>query len=99
MTDQNDQSGGRVAEFLKEWGFDVSTFESRIKESLGGAKEKMGATAPAAAELKVGLERAWHEIEEAFKRARQTVRHEAPETPEAPTENDQPSTPEPPSPS
>ncbi|HEX9982226.1 MAG TPA: hypothetical protein VGF69_03095 [Thermoanaerobaculia bacterium] len=104
MTDQNDQGGGRgVAEFLKEWGFDVSAFESRVKQSLSGARGTIQAGAPAASEIKTGIERAWNEIEEAFKRARQTMKHETPgatATAAAPeTSNDQPATPEPPSPS
>jgi hypothetical protein len=100
MSDQNEQSGGRgVAEFLKEWGFDVSAFESRVKQSLSGAKGTFQAGAPAASEIKTGLERAWNEIEEAFKRARQTMKHEKPEGAAAETTNEQPATPEPPSPS
>jgi hypothetical protein len=69
---------------------DLSEITGTLRQTLVQAKDVvMGLQtggAPAAAELKVGFERAWHEIEAAFKNAREKARAPEPATEEASNE-------------
>jgi hypothetical protein len=73
----------RAKESLATAKGDLSEITGTLRQTLVQAKDVvMGLQtggAPAAAELKAGFESAWHEIEAAFKRAREKAR--APETP------------------
>ena len=87
--DQEEKKG--VKDYLREWGFDFDTFETRAKKKKGELNEEYGevrdvlkktldeakeqmvkiaqASKPAGAELKTGFEKAWAELEKAFKKA------------------------------
>ena len=72
----------RAKESLATAKGDLSEITGTLRQTLVQAKDVvMGLQtggAPAAAELKAGFERAWHEIEAAFKSAREKAR--APQT-------------------
>ena len=80
----------RAKESLATAKGDLSEITGTLRQTLVQAKDVvMGLQtggAPAAAELKAGFERAWHEIEAAFKSAREKARAPQPptETAEAP---------------
>jgi len=86
----------RAKESLESARGDLSEITGTLRQTLVHAKDivvglqKNGA--PVATELKTGFERAWHEIEAAFKAARAKAK-------EPKREDDSPSDPEPPSPS
>src|SRR5687767_7251780 len=68
----------RAKESLATAKGDLSEITGTLRQTLVQAKDvvmglQMGG-APAAAELKAGFERAWHEIEAAFKSAREKAR-------------------------
>jgi hypothetical protein len=89
----------RAKESLENARGDLSEITGTLRHTLVHAKDilvglqKTGS--PAAAELKSGFERAWHEIETAFRAAREKAKSGA--TPEATAETTPPE--EPPSPS
>lgn len=89
----------RAKESLATAKGDLTEITGTLRQTLVQAKDVvMGLQtggAPAAAELKAGFERAWHEIEAAFKSAREKAT-KAPETAEAETQPE-PATEEPPS--
>jgi len=89
----------RAKESLATAKGDLSEITGTLRQTLVQAKDVvMGLQtggAPAAAELKAGFERAWHEIEAAFKSAREKAT-KAPQTAEAEPEPEPP-TEEPPS--
>jgi hypothetical protein len=68
----------RAKESLATAKGDLSEITGTLRQTLVQAKDVvMGLQtggAPAAAELKAGFERAWHEIEAAFKNAREKAR-------------------------
>ncbi|HYR28661.1 MAG TPA: hypothetical protein VEU30_09350 [Thermoanaerobaculia bacterium] len=122
MSDEEEkEEKKKVAESLRDWGFDAEKFQERAKESLESARgdlseitgtlrqtlvhakdivaglQKNGA--PVAAELKTGFERAWHEIEAAFKAARSKAKDPKGEGGAADADADSTSDSEPPSPS
>ena len=74
----------RAKESLATAKGDLSEITGTLRQTLVQAKEVvMGLQtggAPAAAELKAGFERAWHEIEAAFKSAREKARAPQPST-------------------
>lgn len=76
----------RAKESLVTAKGDLTEITGTLRQTLVQAKDiVMGLQtggAPAAAELKAGFERAWHEIEAAFKSAREKAR--TPPTPDAP---------------
>ena len=82
----------RAKESLATAKGDLSEITGTLRQTLVQAKDVvMGLQtggAPAAAELKAGFERAWHEIEAAFKSAREKAKGTPETTPET--------TPEPP---
>lgn len=77
----------RAKESLATAKGDLSEITGTLRQTLVQAKDVvMGLQtggAPAAAELKAGFERAWHEIEAAFKSAREKAH--APQTSDAPS--------------
>jgi len=94
----------RAKESLESARGDLTEITGTLRETLVHAKDvlvglqKTGS--PAAAELKSGFERAWNEIETAFRNAREKAKGgAAPETPEPPATPDPPSPDDPPSPS
>ncbi|HEV7767074.1 MAG TPA: hypothetical protein VGQ76_18885 [Thermoanaerobaculia bacterium] len=68
---------------------DLSEITGTLRQTLVEAKDVVmglqGGSSPAAQELKSGFERAWHEIENAFKNAREKAKA-AKATPEAEAE-------------
>src|SRR5690349_13848356 len=82
----------RAKESLATAKGDLSEITGTLRQTLVQAKDVvMGLQtggAPAAAELKAGFERAWHEIEAAFKSAREKARapHAEPPVEEASVE-------------
>jgi hypothetical protein len=82
----------RAKESLATAKGDLTEITGTLRQTLVQAKDVvMGLQtggAPAAAELKAGFERAWHEIEAAFKSAREKAR-----APEAPVEETSAGTP------
>jgi hypothetical protein len=74
----------RAKESLATAKGDLSEITGTLRQTLVQAKDVvMGLQtggAPAAAELKAGFERAWHEIEAAFKSAREKARAPQPST-------------------
>jgi hypothetical protein len=74
----------RAKESMSNARGDLSEITGTLRHTLIQAKDivlglqKNGA--PVAAELKGGFERAWHEIEAAFKAAREKAKGEKPET-------------------
>ncbi|MDP9192430.1 MAG: hypothetical protein M3P06_12090 [Acidobacteriota bacterium] len=68
----------RAKESLATAKGDLSEITGTLRQTLVQAKEIVSdlqtGGAPAAAELKAGFERAWHEIEAAFKSAREKAR-------------------------
>ena len=93
----------RAKESLESARGDLTEITGTLRHTLVHAKDilvglqKTGS--PAAAELKSGFERAWHEIEAAFKAAREKAREQpASETSSAP-EDTSDTPPDPPSPS
>lgn len=94
----------RAKESLESARGDLTEITGTLRHTLVHAKDvlvglqKTGS--PAAAELKSGFERAWHEIETAFRNARERAKGGAsPETPEAAAPDDPATPPDPPSPS
>jgi len=73
-----DKFKARAKESLDTAKGDLSEITGTLRQTLVQAKDVvMGLQtggAPAAAELKAGFERAWHEIEAAFKSAREKAR-------------------------
>ena len=75
---------------------DLSEITGTLRQTLVSAKEIVAGLqtggAPAAAELKAGFERTWHEIEAAFKSAREKARppQPAPEPTQEPTNDEAP---------
>lgn len=67
---------------------DLSEITGTLRQTLGQAKDVVmnlqTGGAPAAAELKSGFERAWQEIEAAFKNAREKAKAPAATEPEPP---------------
>ena len=88
----------RAKESIENARGDLSEITGTLRHTLVHAKDILvglqTAGSPAAAELKTGFERAWHEIETAFRAARDKARAEKTEPP--PTDSNPP---EPPSPS
>ena len=88
----------RAKESLANARGDLTEITGTLRHTLVHAKDILvglqTAGSPAAAELKSGFERAWHEIETAFRSAREKAKAENPPEPPAP-----PDPPEPPSPS
>ncbi|HYC61092.1 MAG TPA: hypothetical protein VEK79_16145 [Thermoanaerobaculia bacterium] len=80
----------RAKESLATAKGDLSEITGTLRQTLVQAKDVvMGLQtggAPAAAELKAGFERAWHEIEAAFKAAREKARGAEEKPPEPPVE-------------
>ena len=80
----------RAKESLATAKGDLSEITGTLRQTLVQAKDVvMGLQtggAPAAAELKAGFERAWHEIEAAFKSAREKARGTDEQSPEPPAE-------------
>jgi hypothetical protein len=84
----------RAKESLHNAKDDLSEVAGTLRQALVHAKDVVsglqGAGSPAAAELKAGFERAWREIEGAFKAAREKAKEprtgtaEEPPTPEEP---------------
>ena len=68
----------RAKESLATAKGDLTEITGTLRQTLVQAKEIVAGLqtggAPAAAELKAGFERAWHEIEAAFKSAREKAR-------------------------
>lgn len=94
----------RAKESLESARGDLTEITGTLRQTLVQAKDVLvglqKSGSPAAAELKSGFERAWHEIEAAFRAAREKARSgETTETPQdsGPPEDGTP--PEPPSPS
>ena len=100
----------RAKESLDSARGDLTEITGTLRHTLVHAKDilvglqKNGS--PAAAELKTGFERAWHEIESAFKSAREKAKGAPPDeqTPpaaeaHAPAEAEETAPPDPPSPS
>lgn len=91
----------RAKESLENARGDLSEITGTLRHTLVQAKDvlvglqKTGS--PAAAELKSGFERAWHEIESAFRAAREKAKGAPPE--EESGSSDTPPPEEPPSPS
>jgi hypothetical protein len=91
-----DKFKARAKESLDTAKGDLSEITGTLRQTLVQAKDVvMGLQtggAPAAAELKAGFERAWHEIEAAFKSAREKARAPQPsaETAEAPAAEPEP---------
>jgi hypothetical protein len=83
----------RAKESLANAKGDLSEITGTLRQTLVQAKDVvMGLQtggAPAAAELKAGFERAWHEIEAAFKSAREKAKGEPPAEPEPPAPPDE----------
>ena len=80
----------RAKESLSNAKGDLSEITGTLRQTLVQAKDVvMGLQtggAPAAAELKAGFERAWHEIEAAFKSAREKAKGTPPPSDEPPAE-------------
>ena len=80
----------RAQESLATAKGDLTEITGTLRQTLVQAKDVvMGLQtggAPAAAELKAGFERAWHEIEAAFKAAREKARGTDEQSPEPPAE-------------
>ena len=78
----------RAKESLESARGDLSEIKGTLRHTLVKAKDivvglqKNGA--PVAAEIKTGFERAWHEIEAAFKAAREKAKEPKPPEPDAP---------------
>lgn len=78
----------RARESLESARGDLSEITGTLRHTLVRAKDiviglqKNGA--PVAAEIKTGFERAWHEIEAAFKAAREKAKEPKPPEPDAP---------------
>lgn len=93
----------RAKESLQNARGDLSEITGTLRHTLVQAKDivvglqKNGA--PVAAELKSGFERAWHEIETAFKTAREKAKGTEPSAEAQPASEAQPPGEEPPSPS
>lgn len=94
----------RAKESLESARGDLTEITGTLRHTLVHAKDvlvglqKTGS--PAAAELKSGFERAWHEIETAFRNARERAKGGAStETPETAAPDDPTTPPDPPSPS
>jgi hypothetical protein len=90
----------RAKESLASAKGDLSEITGTLRQTLVQAKDVvMGLQtggAPAAAELKAGFERAWHEIEAAFKSAREKARAPQPSTPVTDETSSEPAADEPP---
>ena len=78
----------RAKESLENARGDLSEITGTLRQTLVHAKDIMVGLqkngSPAAAELKAGFERAWHEIEGAFKAAREKAKGDVPQTPPDP---------------
>src|SRR5687767_1875826 len=78
----------RAKESFESARGDLSEIRGTLRHTLVKAKDivvglqKNGA--PVAAEIKTGFERAWHEIEAAFKAAREKAKEPKPPEPDAP---------------
>lgn len=93
----------RAKESLGQAKDDLSEIAGTLRQTLVQAKDVVlglqSAGSPAAAELKGGFERAWKEIENAFKAARERAKEaKAPAAAEAPVTPEAPASPEPPEP-
>ena len=86
----------RAKESFQSARGDLTEITGTLRQTLVEAKDVLvglqrGGSAPAAAELKSGFERAWQEIERAFTTARQKAKEAKPEDEakgeEPPTEN------------
>jgi hypothetical protein len=81
----------RAKESLSTAKDDLSEIAGTLRQALLQAKDVVtglqSAGSPAATELKAGFERAWREIETAFKAAREKAKK--PEEPERPPESGQ----------
>lgn len=84
----------RAKESLENARGDLSEITGTLRHTLVQAKDVLAglqtAGSPAAAELRNGFERAWHEIEAAFRSAREKARTSG-QPPEAPPPADPPS--------
>jgi len=71
----------RAKESFQSTRGDLSEITGTLRQTLVEAKDVLvglhrGGSSPAAAELKSGFERAWQEIEQAFRSARQKAKEE-----------------------
>lgn len=95
----------RAKESLANARGDLTEITGTLRHTLVQAKDVLvglqTAGSPAAAELKSGFERAWHEIETAFRSAREKARGESTGAADTTTETAENTTPpvDPPSPS
>ncbi len=78
----------RAKESLESARGDFSEIRGTLRHTLVKAKDIVVGLqrngAPVAAEIKTGFERAWHEIEAAFKSAREKAKEPKPPEPDAP---------------
>jgi hypothetical protein len=74
----------RARESIEAARGDLSEVTGTLRQALVQARDVVsginGAGSPAAAELKAGFERAWHEIESAFRAAREKASQGKPES-------------------
>lgn len=93
----------RAKESMENARGDLSEITGTLRHTLVQAKDVLiglqKGGSPAAAELRSGFERAWHEIEAAFKAAREKAKGGSEPQPEPEEPHEQPATEEPPSPS
>lgn len=84
-----EQFKARAKESLGSAKDDLSEIAGTLRQTLVHAKDVVlglqTAGSPAAAELRGGFERAWREIEQAFKAAREKAKTEPPSGDEPPT--------------
>jgi hypothetical protein len=90
-----DRLGVRAKESLHAAKGDLSEIAGTLQQTLVHAKDVVtglhATGSPAATELKAGFERAWAEIEKAFRSAREKAKGEPPAPADEPPPSDDPS--------